>query len=228
MNPILLLHGALGSASQLKGLQTLLSGQGRPVLTMNFSGHSGERFSPHGFGIEIFVEDTLRFMDEHQVVKADLFGYSMGGYVALQLAKEQGHRVGKVVTLGTKFDWSPESAAKEVRKMNPDKIEEKVPAFARLLQQRHAPEDWKELMVRTAQMMTHLGENPLLKEPDFRGLTHEVQVLLGDADDMADRAFSEQVANWLPQGTFTLLKDTPHPIEKVDLKMIEVFFGGTR
>lgn len=219
-NPILLLHGALGSASQLDRLRTWLSDQGRHAVAMNFSGHSGRAFSAAGFGIEIFVEDVLHFLDEGRLAQVDLFGYSMGGYVALQLAKQHGHRVGKIVTLGTKFDWSEESAAREVKKMNPVKIENKVPAFARLLQQRHAPVDWRELVTRTADMMTGLGKNPLLTEPDFRDIAHAVEVLLGDADDMADRAFSEQVAQWLPGGRFTLLKDTLHAIEKVDVSSV--------
>jgi hypothetical protein len=40
-------------------------------------------------------------------------------------------------------------------------------------------------------------------------------IYLGDQDDMADRDYSERVAKLLPNGSFTLLNDTKHPIEKV-------------
>jgi pimeloyl-ACP methyl ester carboxylesterase len=138
METILLLHGALGSKSQLDPLKATLEAQGLPVYSTNFSGHSGEPFR-NDFDIETFSGDMLRFLQENQLQRVHVFGYSMGGYVALWFARNHPEYVGKIVTLGTKFDWSPESAEKEVKKLNPEKIQEKVPAFARILEHRHAP-----------------------------------------------------------------------------------------
>jgi pimeloyl-ACP methyl ester carboxylesterase len=144
----------------------------------------------------------------------------MGGYVAVWLALKHPERVGKIITLGTKFDWWPESAEQEVRKLNAEKIQEKVPAFARILEHRHAPNDWKELLSKTRDMMLSLGNQPLLTEENLKTIQHEVLICLGDQDDMADRNYSEQVAEWLPNGTFELLENTPHPIEKVELNRL--------
>jgi pimeloyl-ACP methyl ester carboxylesterase len=145
--------------------------------------------------------------------------------VALWLAQTHPHLVGKIVTLGTKFDWNPESAAREVKKMNPDTIQEKVPAFARMLETRHRPNNWKELLNKTALMMTKLGSQPLLTTGILSTINHPVSILLGDQDDMADRSFSEEVATILPQGRFQLLKNTPHPIEKADLTILCKLIG---
>lgn len=221
MNPIILLHGALGSSSQLQPLEKSLTEKGRKVFFLNFSGHSGRSFSANGFGIETFADDLLELLDENKIKQADVFGYSMGGYVALWLAHRHGERFGKIVTLGTKFDWSPASAEKEIKKMNAEKIEEKIPAFARLLQNRHAPNDWKDVLKKTAAMMRALGENPLLTEEVLRKIKSPTQILLGDQDDMADLNFSKQVSTWLPYGSFEQLQNTPHPIEKVKLEVIE-------
>lgn len=216
MNPVLLLHGALGANTQLEPLKHKLEASGRTVYCMNFSGHAGESFR-EPFGIETFAEDVLLFLIKHNLKQADVFGYSMGGYVGLWFALNHPQRIGKIATLGTKFDWSPESAEKEVRKLNAEKIVEKVPAFARILEHRHAPNDWKELLNKTAEMMVGLGRKPLLTEENLKTIQQPVVVCLGDQDDMADRSFSEQVALWLPNGKFHLLENTPHPIEKVDL-----------
>ena len=87
----------------------------------------------------------------------------MGGYVAVWLAHQHTHkRVGKVVTLGTKFDWDPDSAKLEAGKVNPEKIAEKIPAFARILEHRHAPNDWKLLLRQTASMMVALGDSTVI------------------------------------------------------------------
>jgi pimeloyl-ACP methyl ester carboxylesterase len=221
MNPLILLHGALGSSSQLQPLTKLMEGKGRKVFLLNFSGHSGRVYSAKGFSIETFANDLLELLNENKIAQADVFGYSMGGYVALWLAYLHPHCFGKIVTLGTKFDWSPASAEKEIKKMNAEKIEEKIPGFARLLQSRHAPNDWKDVLSKTAAMMSALGEIPLLTEEVLRKIKSPTRILLGDQDDMADLNFSKQVSTWLPYGSFELLPNTPHPIEKVNLDTIE-------
>lgn len=223
MNPVLLLHGALGASTQLETLKYKLEKSGRKVHVMNFSGHGGESFR-ESFGIEIFADDVLRFLTKQNLNQVDVFGYSMGGYVAVWLSLIHPERIGKIITLGTKFDWSPQSAENEVRKLNADKILQKVPAFARLLEHRHAPNEWRELLKKTGEMMVGLGNKPLLTESNLKEINHHILVCLGDQDDMADRSFSEQVASWLPNGTFHLLENTPHPIEKVDLnKLVDLF-----
>jgi esterase/lipase len=216
--PILLLHGALGSNTQLEPLKKILEQSRTDVYSMNFSGHSGESFSTAGFGVEIFANDVLRFLEKERIETADIFGYSMGGYVTLWLAHKHPFRVNQIFTLGTKFDWSPESAEREIKKMDHEKILEKIPAFARLLEHRHAPNDWKELINKTAHMMFDLGKNSLLTPEIISTISHKTKILLGDQDDMADRSYSEQVVKWLPKGEFQLLENTPHPIEKVDIR----------
>jgi len=217
MNPILLLHGALGSKVQLEPLKELLQTKGRTVYSINFSGHSGNPFAQKEFGIELFTQDVLQFLDRESILHVDIFGYSMGGYVALWLAHLHPQRVGKTITLGTKYDWSPQSAEKESSKLDPEKIQLKVPAFARILEHRHAPNDWKELLHKTKTMMLSLGNNPLLNKENLNLINHPTTILLGDQDDMADIDFSKQVAAWLPRGEFKLLEVTPHPIEKANL-----------
>lgn len=220
---ILLLHGALGSKTQLEPLKKILEEKQKKVYSLNFSGHSGEPFSKDGFGIEVFARDVIRFLDESKVETIDIIGYSMGGYVALWLAHQYPMRVSNVIALGTKFDWSPESAQREIKKMDPEKIQIKIPAFARLLEYRHAPNDWIELLRKTSGMMFELGQHPLLEEKIFSTINHQVKILLGDQDDMADLNYSKTVAGWLPKGEFHLLNNTPHPIEKVDLRKLMEF-----
>lgn len=190
---------------------------------MNFSGHNREPYRDD-FGIEVFAEDVVQFLAREKIDSAHIFGYSMGGYVALWLAHRCPERVSKIITLGTKFDWSPESAQKEIGKLNPEKIKEKVPAFARILENRHG--DWKKLVEKTAAMMEGLGSNPLLTEQVLSSINHRALILLGDQDDMADRAYSEQVAKCLPKGEFRLLENTTHPIERINTGEVGKLIGG--
>jgi pimeloyl-ACP methyl ester carboxylesterase len=95
MNPVFILHGALGSALQLDSVREALQRSGMNVYSMNFSGHGGETFQSE-FGIEQFATDVLRELDKHKLSMVNVFGYSMGGYVALWLAHKHPHRIGKV------------------------------------------------------------------------------------------------------------------------------------
>jgi pimeloyl-ACP methyl ester carboxylesterase len=216
---VLFLHGALGCSAQLEPIRLLLEEKGFAVYDLNFSGHGGEPFADK-FGIETFAQEIRTFIVSNKLNELTIFGYSMGGYAALWMAHQYPSLVQKVVTLGTKFDWSPDSTEKEIKKLNPEKIEQKIPAFARLLQTRHAPNDWKELMSKTADMMKQLGDAPLLTESILARINIPTTIALGDADDMADRAYSERVAQRMPKAKFVLLSETPHPIEKVSVERI--------
>ena len=220
MSTYLLLHGALGSSSQLLPLKTQLENIGHIVYTLKFSGHGGQPFSENGFGIEIFAEELLQFLNSQKIERINIFGYSMGGYVALWLAHQHPERFQKIITLGTKFDWSPESAAKEVKMLDPEKLQEKVPAFAETLKQRHLPNDWKILLQKTAEMMLTLVNKPPLTDEVLKQIKIPTMICQGEMDAMADINYTKQVAGYLPQAECKMLAKTPHPIEKVKLNLI--------
>ncbi|MBK8566033.1 MAG: alpha/beta hydrolase [Saprospiraceae bacterium] len=184
--------------------------------TLNFSGHGGAPFS-EGFGIEQFANEVLRFMDEKGLEKTDIFGYSMGGYVALHMASQHPERVGRIITLATKFDWTPEGAERETKMLDPEKIEAKVPAFAKQLEERHAPNDWKLLLRKTADMMLELGQRPLLTPAVLSKIDNPCLICLGDGDQMVSIAETTHTAEALPNGQLHILEQTPHPFEKVNL-----------
>lgn len=227
-NSLILLHGALGCSDQLKTIKQLLS-KDYEVFDLNFSGHGGEDFGSGGFGIPTFTMELNNFMDERELEHSHFFGYSMGGYVALNLARKHPHKVRKIFTLGTKFGWNPETASREVKNLNPEKIEEKVPHFANHLQRSHAPNDWKQLMSATADMMLDLGRQPTLRTDDFLEIWNHVRIGIGSEDVMVSRMESEEVAGLLPNGELEVFEGFKHPIEQVDqevlCKAIQNFIG---
>jgi len=215
---LLLLHGALGSEAQLKPLQALLASDFN-VHTLNFEGHGG-RFSKNDFCMERFTENVVEKLQTLAISKTHIFGYSMGGYVALHLAKKHSELVDKIVTLGTKFNWSLEAAQQEVKMLNPDKIEEKVPAFAKYLQELHQPNDWKEVMQKTASMMLALANGKKLTDDDLTQIQHKVLIGIGSLDTMVTIAESENAASQLPNASLRIIDDVKHPIEKVDANIL--------
>lgn len=228
MKTLVFLHGALGSAAQFDGLKEAAAGN-FSVSTFHFSGHGGREIPAAGLSMELFVNDIIAHLDDAGIMQADIFGYSMGGYAALALASLQPERVGSVFTLATKFLWNEEISRKEGAMLNPDKISQKVPAFARQLAERHSPQPWEEVVRQTAGMMAKLGANPLLNDEIAGQLEIPVRIAIGDRDTMV--TLDETVAMYraLRNGSLAVLPATPHPFEKVDtmrlINEITDFFG---
>jgi esterase/lipase len=216
--PLILLHGALGTLEQLEALSHSLKND-FDVYSFDFEGH-GSRPSDKSFSMDLFIENTLQYMSDHQLESSSFFGYSMGGYVALKLAKNHPEKVEKIFTYGTKFNWTPESAAQEVKMLNPEKILEKVPTFANHLEKLHSPTDWKQMMHKTAQMMLELGNGKHMSEKEFASITHPVKLAIGTNDHMVTIDETRSIANILPCGELLLLENWAHPIEKLDLQKI--------
>ncbi len=217
MRKLILLHGALGAKAELAALEKALA-KNFQVHTLEFDGH-GQTAIQAGFSILDFAENLRSFIQANKLEGADVFGYSMGGYVALYLAAEHPGLLGRIITLGTKFHWTPEAAAKEVRMLNPDIIEEKVPKFAQYLAQLHGADLWKENMRNTAQLMLDLGNNELLANR-FASIQNPCFIGLGERDVMVPLEETQNAVNKLPNASFFSLTDTEHPIGKVDVELL--------
>ena len=215
---LILLHGALGSPKQMLPLAEILADSFN-VFCPAFRGHGGQAFDGN-FRMEDFSEDIKLFMDSHGIIKSNIFGYSMGGYAGVLFAKNYPESVDKIMTYGTKWDWTEETAAKEAGMLIPEKMEEKIPAFVKVLQQRFDPVDWKEIVLKTASMMLALGQNPPLTQKSCWEITHEICVSVGSHDQMAAPEFSTHVSSWFPNGSYVEWEGWGHPIEKVEVSQL--------
>lgn len=215
---ILLLHGALGSKTQFNPLKNHLN-SAFDILTLNFYGHGGSTITEE-FSIELFTNQTRWFLQEHELSNIDIFGYSMGGYVALNLAEKHPELVNRIFTVATKFNWTQESAKLEVKMLQPDVIEEKIPKFAQALEKRHAPVDWKENMQQTAKMMLSLAADNVLTPVKCANIDSETLVAVGSNDNMVTQEETKLLAASLKNGSFQVLNNFPHPIEQMDTDIL--------
>ena len=111
---LLLLHGALADKTQFDSLFPYIEDKFN-VYTLDLDGHGSNQLDHQHFRIEYFVETVLGYLDEHSLPRVDIFGYSMGGLVGLNLASKYEERVRSVFTLAVKFNWRPEFAQKRER-----------------------------------------------------------------------------------------------------------------
>lgn len=221
MQTIVLLHGAVGAASQLKPLADALS-KDYIVHYFNFKGHGGEPVPDEPFSVELFAKQVLNYFDEHQLQSPVVFGYSLGGYVGMYIARHYPGRISRLITLATKYEWNPEISAREAKNFDAEKIEAKVPAFAAQLAKLHAPGDWKVTLQKVSELLTLLGNRNAVSTEDFPQIQTPVLLMVGDRDRMVSLEETMAVYRWLPAATSELcvLPGTPHPIEQVELQQI--------
>lgn len=214
---MLLLHGALGTRTQMDALSALVSRR-RPVIVVEFEGHGTTPPRERPFTVAGFVENAIAAMDSAGVDKADVFGYSMGGYVALALALAYPARVSTITTLGTKFAWDPEAAARTVAHLSPDALGERAPDVIRALAEQHAGAGgWEATAARTTAFITSLGASPVLRAEQLARIHHRVRIMVGDRDRTVSVEESAAAYRELPSGELMVLPRTPHPMEQVDV-----------
>lgn len=217
---ILLLHGALGSKEQLEPLKASLQTK-NTVYSFNFIGHGGDEI-PASLTMNDLVDQLHQYIIGNISSEDELtiFGYSMGGYAALLLASKQICKIDRIITLGTKLNWDTAIAEHEIKMLDPEMIEQKVPAFAKELKQRHHPGDWKLLLKRTAELMVDLGDKQYLNAETFAIIHCPCKLMLGDKDKMVTLDETRNAFNQIKNASLSVLPSTPHPIEKVDLKTL--------
>ena len=104
--PILYLHSALGSSEEMLPIAACFPE--RTAIFMDFPGH-GKSVEP----IEAMTTDCLsaavaRVLSHLGIPKVDIVGYSLGGYVALDLAAAAPELVRSVASHAMKFYWTPD------------------------------------------------------------------------------------------------------------------------
>lgn len=214
MTPTLFLHGALGSAGQFEAILAQAP-DNHPVWAINLPGHGKIPAKPP-FSMESFEAAVLQFLDEQHVRQVHIFGYSMGGYLALWLAWKHPDRIASIRTYGTKLDWNPEVATGMNRMFDPEKIEAKAPQLADALAKTHGDPAWKDLCWLTAAFLNDLGAGKGLTMEAFAAIECPVTIGWGDQDHVVSEAESKSVAAAIPSGQFVVLPGGKHLLEQVD------------
>ena len=222
---LLLLHGALGARTQFDALRPLLD-PAWSVLAPDLEGHGARDLNGgRPFRIEHFAENARDHLAEHGVTRAAIFGYSMGGYVALHLAATHPALVSHVVTLGTRLAWTREAAERECAQLDAATLMEKVPRFAVALAERHTGAGWECVLRETAGLLRALGERPPLTPEVLRAISCPTRLMVGDRDATVTLEEARDAARALPRGELEVLPGTPHPFEKVRLERVARAIG---
>jgi alpha-beta hydrolase superfamily lysophospholipase len=102
--PLVLLHGGGSTIDTTFGKVLPSLAKSRQVVAFEQQGHgrTGD-MADRPFSFEQSADDTVALMDHLKIEKADLFGFSNGGNIALQIAIRHPNRVRKLVVASAMF-----------------------------------------------------------------------------------------------------------------------------
>jgi pimeloyl-ACP methyl ester carboxylesterase len=99
-SPIVLLHGGLG-ALEMWGDYLPALAKGHQVIAVDLQGHGRTADIERPLSVFHMADDVAALIEHLGLEKPDLFGYSLGGKVALQIAIRHPDLVGRMVVVST-------------------------------------------------------------------------------------------------------------------------------
>ena len=223
MNNWLLLHGALGSKEQMKPLLKIFTGA-KKVFAIDILGH-GEKGANVDFSFQAFAEDIVLFLEKEGIQEISIFGHSMGGYLALYLARHYPERVIRVITYGTKFEWNPKVSQIQIDAIEPEILIKKSPAFVEILKKRHSANNWETVVKKSRQLLKAIGENQPLSDVDFSMIGQPTDILLGSLDRLVTKYESIKVAQLLHRGKVSVLQCMGHSLHSININQLAPYFN---
>jgi pimeloyl-ACP methyl ester carboxylesterase len=223
--PLVLLPGLLGTIeSSWRPFIPALAERYR-TIAVDLRGH-GRTDNPGPSGkagtgklhIDRMVDDLNGFLDELEYERASVLGYSLGGCIGLLAGLKRPGRVQALVMHAVKFFWDEASIAAMVADLDSNTILEKIPKYARQLQENNAavygPEYWRMLLVTAADLVKTMPEQgPTIEQA--AGANFPVLVSVGDHDQLVSLEEVTRLVRVLPQGELAVLPATPHPFQRV-------------
>jgi pimeloyl-ACP methyl ester carboxylesterase len=154
--PLVMLHGGIGASEMLAPLVPHFD---RRVILADLQGHGRTADVDRPLRPELMADDVAALAAELGLDSIDLFGYSLGGAVALRTAIQHPGLVRRLVLVSiamrrdgnypevlAAFDGLTEAAAEPMKAS---------PAYAHYSQVAPRPEDWPVLVGKTGELLRH-------------------------------------------------------------------------
>lgn len=216
MKQLLLIHGALGNSTEFDTIQAVLEKR-YSVFVYDIPGHGTRSQELNSFTLDNLRNDLDEFI--YQLGDVFIFGFSLGGYLALDAALRKTKNILGIVTLGTKLNWSPAIAEAEVNTLNVDFLTTKAASFYDYLEQLHGTH-LNDLLTKTRTFIHSIGEQPLMNDKSTQQLTTPIRITRGGKDKMVTREESQKMAECSSNGLYFEIPSFIHPMGFLSPKLL--------
>ena len=177
-DPLIVLHGAYMNIPSMGAIIPKLAVSHR-VYALELQGHGRTTDIDRPITYPNLADDVAAFMDAVGLENADVFGYSMGAAVGLQLAIRHPDKVKKLVAASVAYDaagWQPEFTA-FIPKMTVEMFLG-MPFAEEYRKLAPNPDGFPALVEK----LIALEHEPMAWEEDVKALETPVLIITGDAD----------------------------------------------
>jgi pimeloyl-ACP methyl ester carboxylesterase len=236
-DPLIVLHGAHMDIQSMGEIIPKLA-ETHQVYALEFQGHGHTEDIDKPITYQNLADDVAAFMDEVGLNKSDVFGYSMGAQVGLQLAISQPQKVNRLIFASGAYDlkgWQP-VYSEFIPQMTPEMFLG-MPFFAEKHKQSANPDAYVAFLKK----MIALEKEPMAWGEDVKKLKTPVLIIAGDADvatlehtvamfRLLGGGVMGDMGNPLPESRLAILPATSHTAvisqPELLLAFIEPFLKG--
>ncbi|MEP7236139.1 MAG: alpha/beta hydrolase, partial [Ignavibacteriota bacterium] len=213
--PILFLHSALSTSKEFEKLSSFYENRKQIFLDFPSHGHStgGGRLTT---GILAgYVCDLLMKLEIYSV---DVIGYSMGGYIGLELALIAPSMVGSIVIHATKFYWTEDAIAEALEGLDVEKIKARSQKGFEILSAMHLANGLENTVAAMRGIIENFGKDKL-SEDDLKKIAAPILLSVGDSDGLVSlREITSLYESQEKSRTYLAIHpNSPHPISKLDM-----------
>ncbi len=188
--PLILLHGNGENHDYFRG-QTDAFSRHYHVYAVDTRGHGKTPRGDLPFTIRQFADDLLGFMDERQIEKAHLLGFSDGGNIAMVFAIHYPDRVERLILNGANL------RADGVKRTTQIPIEIGYRIAAKFSEKRESAK-------RKAEMLGLMVNDPNVTPDELAGIRAKTLVIAG-TKDMIRKEHTELIAKSIPDATLRFI-----------------------
>lgn len=196
--PIILIHGLLGTArGHLGHVMDWLDKQGFHVIGLTLRGYGQSLPKPRDFPDNFYhrdADDLIAFMDELNIPKAHLIGYSDGGEVVLVTAGKHPQRVTSCIAIGAIGNFGAELRPVFQRTYPGDWITEEEKREHGFTDATSFTRGWVRSMTRTVDAG---GDVSLSLAPN---ITCPLIIMLGKDDNLNPEKYGQRFVKKVKQG----------------------------
>jgi pimeloyl-ACP methyl ester carboxylesterase len=182
-SPLILLHGGFGSV-EMFGPNVQLLAAGRRVIGVDLQSHGRSPIADRPMRFETMADDIAALIQELNLERAAIMGFSLGGAVALRTAIQHPELVERLVLVSTVFKrsgWYAEMTA-GMDAMRPEVAEplKHSPMYEAYVQIAPRKEDWPVLVTQ----LTTALKIDYDWSADVAKLSMPIMIVVGDADGL--------------------------------------------
>lgn len=216
---LLLLHGAAGctrfeTAPLMRRLESAFH-----LVGVDLSGHGSSAFpASEPLSLDLFAEDVRTVMNDLDLNSAHVFGFSLGGGVALRLAYQSPDRVDRLGLLQTNVNWTEAQAQAMRKRLDPDVIRERSTDRANEIEAHH--EHSARLLRQLRAFVDTLSTASRAMTDTLSDISAPTLVGAVDQDPLFDLDSTRLLHRQLPGSRLAILPGTHHSLTRAPLSLL--------